>query len=559
MRWLIIIPIAICLLVGVARADDWYITKYNTDITVHADGTITIVETIHADFAEPHHGIFRLIRLRYQDRIGRRFAYAFHLCSVTDGHGRSYPVIHTTQGDYDNVKIGDPDQLTTGPHEYEITYTVDRGIRFIEHRPELYWNAIGQEWSAPIRTATCTVHLPQAAKLGTDDYYARTGPQGSTEGDARIDTHDSKDLTFTATRELGPQEGMTIWIGLPEGAIAEPQRNQRAIWFLGDNGMWGIPIVFLIGFVVLWKRRGKDPGAGRSATVTYEPPDHLIPAEMGVIIDERAGLREISSTIIDLAVRGYIKIEVLHEEGFLVDKTDYCLTKLKDVDANLTPFEMHLLDDVFGSESSQHISYLRNSFWVHLPALRLRLYDQLVAKGYFAQSPDRIRSEYCVLAAVLIVGAVFAESFTQSMMWFGAIAACGVIGLLFAPAMPRKTLKGTRALQEIIGFEDYLRTAERGEIEAQARQGDFEKYLPYAMELNVADQWAHAFQGIANQPPQWYIGPMGSGFNPGFFAHDMTAAASQMGSSLASSPGSSGGGGGGFSGGGGGGGGGGAW
>ncbi len=124
-------------------------------------------------------------------------------------------------------------------------------------------------------------------------------------------------------------------------------------------------------------------------------------------------------------------------------------------------------------------------------------------------------------------------------------------------------MKGARAFQGIRGFEDYLQTAEREDIEYQERQGYFEKYLPYAMVLNVADRWARAFDGITNQPPDWYSGPMGTSFSPTFFAHDMHMATSQMGSSFVSSPSSSGsssgGGGGGFSGGGGGGGGGGAW
>jgi hypothetical protein len=79
------------------------------------------------------------------------------------------------------------------------------------------------------------------------------------------------------------------------------------------------------------------------------------------------------------------------------------------------------------------------------------------------------------------------------------------------------------------------------------------------MVLNVADQWARAFQGITQQPPEWYGGPIGAGFNATHFAHDMHVATAQMGSSIVSSPSSSGSGGGGSSGGGGGGGGGGAW
>ena len=46
-------------------------------------------------------------------------------------------------------------------------------------------------------------------------------------------------------------------------------------------------------------------------------PTDLTPAEVGTLIDEQVDLRDISATIIDLAVRGYLKIEEL-EIGLVV-------------------------------------------------------------------------------------------------------------------------------------------------------------------------------------------------------------------------------------------------
>ena len=58
-----------------------------------------------------------------------------------------------------------------------------------------------------------------------------------------------------------------------------------------------------------WYFRGRDlPGRG-AIVVNYEPPDGLGPAEVGTLVDERVDLRDISAVIIDLAVRGYLKIE----------------------------------------------------------------------------------------------------------------------------------------------------------------------------------------------------------------------------------------------------------
>jgi len=90
----------------------------------------------------------------------------------------------------------------------------------------------------------------------------------------------------------------------------------------------------------------------------------------------------------------------------------------------------------------------------------------------------------------------------------------------------------------------------------------FEKYLPYAMALRVEKKWVQAFAGVAMQPPQWYQGGYGSGFQASFLVNDLNAMSTQAGGAMASSPRSAGGsgfGGGGGSGGGGGGGGGGGF
>jgi uncharacterized membrane protein len=97
----------------------------------------------------------------------------------------------------------------------------------------------------------------------------------------------------------------------------------------------------------------------------------------------------------------------------------------------------------------------------------------------------------------------------------------------------------------------------------------FEKFLPYAMALGVEHRWAHAFQGIVQNPPTWYTGTDGYMFNPILFTNNMNYMATQASSVFVSAPrasstgsgfgGGFGGGGGGFSGGGFGGGGGGAF
>jgi hypothetical protein len=536
MRTLFIAAVLLSLTLPVL-AEDWDIVDYNVDITVQRDGVMKVVETIDVDFSrEAHHGIYRLIPIKYQDRYGAAFKYRLALDKVTDLGGVPYQVHLSRQGHYVKIRIGDPERLVQQRMVYVIAYTLDRGIRFFDNADELYWNPIGTEWAVPIHAARCLVHLPQSVPLDFLEYNCWTGPFGSRTSNAAMDAGDGQHLRFEAGQPLRLQEGMTIFVSWPKGIVKKPEYVQRLAWFMSDNGMWFIPILLLLGMTVQWNRRGRDPSTGRSVTTTYDPPDNLTPGEIGTLIDERAGVREITSTIVDLAVRGYIRIEVIKEKALIFTKTDYRLVKLKEPDKDLSDYESYLMARIFGGEESRLISSLKNVFYTYIPKLN--------------QSPAAVRSEYLGIGAVVVaVGVGLAVLLSAvlggTIMWGAAIGVCGLVVLAFSNAMPRRTAKGARAFMGIKGFEDYLSTAEKETIQFQERQGCFDKYLPYAMVLNVADQWARAFEGIASTPPNWYAGPLGDTFSPSLFTHDLTGAAAQMGSGLSSSPSSSGGGGGG--------------
>ena len=138
------------------------IRSYDVDLTVQPNGDLSVVETIVYDFgAEQRHGIYREIptRLHYDDTYDRVFP--LRVDSVSGSPGT--PVGYTTEDAGDGktgIKIGDPDQLITGVHEYAIAYTVQGALNAFPNRDELYWNAIGDEWSVTIQRASVRVSAP---------------------------------------------------------------------------------------------------------------------------------------------------------------------------------------------------------------------------------------------------------------------------------------------------------------------------------------------------------------------------------------------------------------
>src|SRR4029077_11555083 len=103
------------------------------------------------------------------------------------------------------------------------------------------------------------------------------------------------------------------------------------LWFLGSNPILLLPIFAFLVMFPLWWVKGRDPKAGISVAPMYEPPKDMTPAEAGTLIDDSTDPRDVTSILVDLAVRGYIKIREEQVSQMLVfKKKDYIFVRLKD-------------------------------------------------------------------------------------------------------------------------------------------------------------------------------------------------------------------------------------
>ena len=107
-----------------------------------------------------------------------------------------------------------------------------------------------------------------------------------------------------------------------------------------------LPLLTLGVMFALWYSVGRDPDPGVSVAPQYEPPKGMCPAEAGTLIDDTTHPRDITSTIVDLAVRGYIKIEETAENILVFTHRDYVFHLLKPREqwgADLAPHERVML------------------------------------------------------------------------------------------------------------------------------------------------------------------------------------------------------------------------
>lgn len=546
------------------------INKFAVDITINKNGSFLVYENIIYDFGLNYkHGIYRDIP------IGN---LAIRVLKVVDEAGLPYIFKTSRENNYLRIQIGDPSATINGEHAYNIFYNVQNGLRYFPDHDELYWNITGNEWDVPIQNAKAKVILSkEMADLPGEDikFACFTGTLGSKASECQYSWLMDKEgeIVFSTIRNLNPHEGLTIVLGWPKGIVEQPFFAPLIIWF---QNFWPIliPVLTFIFLFKEWWKKGKDPRLKKTIVAQYDPPDNLRPIEVKLIMDEKLEKDDIPALIIDLAVRGYIKIREIKKTSFL-GKNEYMFIKMKDFrnpEEELNRYERDFLEDIFGEEDNVLISSLKNSFYSNIN----ELIDKVCAVvtfsgGYFVSNPKEAKKKWAgigssILALVFVIVYIFLKLTPSSssfslLILFASVIASGILFIIFSQFMPKRTEKGTEAYWHALGFKEYINTAEKYRLQFQEKENIFEKYLPYAIVFGLAEKWAKAFEGIYNNPPSWYEGDFGPRFTTFLFVSSLNQGLANVNSVFTSRPGGggSGFGGGGFSGGGGGGGGGGSW
>lgn len=605
---LVVLPAASAQAVGDERMQ-----SYDVVYDLQPDGSVVVEETIVWQFpaGEERRGIFRniIVRMGYQDQENTYRYYEMTDVSVDSPSGAPDAFRVTDNGAAMEIRIGSENLRTSGVQTYVVRYTLANVLNPIAENDtvEFYYNVFGaNEFTQRDRVAV-TVNAPAPS---TDALCFR-GERGSTETCEAVPGSPTR---YAAT-DLGPGEALTVVGQYPSAAFDDPQPDVRT----GDAGSAfgsqvapaanaaayaagiGAPLLAAAAMGTLVWKRGRDeryaeltpgltPVAGTAAeaptvvggkpvvAVQFHPPRGVQPGMVGTIIDETANPIDVSATVIDLAVRGYLRIEETGGSG-MFSRTDWTLTRLDPpVGDQLLPYERMLLDGLFRTGDVVALSALKNTFSSTLKRIQSAMYSEVVRRHWFRQSPQLQRGLWqgvgIVLAAIggmtLVWGvpaltAMFGEGFGGGIVLGVGLLLAGAITWLLGGKMAAKTAEGSAVQAQSLGFKEYLTTAEAGQIAFEEASNIFSRYLPYAVVFGVADRWARTFAEVARAAeaagqslmmPTWYV-YSGHAF-PDFtsIANGVESFSTTSTGTFTSTPGSSGSsgfGGGGFSGGGGGG------
>ncbi len=566
---------ALLMAVPSARADE-RILSFESEITVLPDSSMKVMETIkvRAEGRKIKRGIYRDFPTRYEDNHGKERRVGFDVAMVTrDGKPEPYHLKKMKNGV--RVYIGRRSRyLSPGEYTYQIIYNTNRQLGFFKKHDELYWNVTGNGWEFPMDRVSAAVELPGEAIRHVISGKGFTGRRGSKEESVRVQVDFLERLSFEATRPLDAHEGLTIVATWPKGYVQKPTDSMAWHYFWADHGAIicaSAGAVLILGYYLwAWFLFGRDPKKGTIIPL-YHPPQDFTPGMMRCLMKMGYDKKGFTAGVLDLAVRGYLKIEE-RAGAFGLGKT-YKLVKIKDAADDLPPEEKMVMLELFGSRTEiDLVNENYRSIQSAVAAFNRSLIKR-VETVYFLS--NEVYSYGGI--AVSVPFGIFVLSLTDDGGWtgllaLGILASLVTVNLLFYRLMKAPTVRGRRMMDDIEGFRLFLSVTEKNRINLLSPPTMtpelFEKYLPYALALGVEQKWAEQFASVfarieqsgLHYSPGWYSGQFGTGFDAGSFSADLGGSFAGAISSSSVAPGSSsGGGGGGFSGGGGGGGGGGGW
>jgi len=622
---------------------DEQILDFHSDVSLRDDSSLLVTETITVYCAGKliKHGIYRDFPTTYKDPFNVRYVVGFQMLSATrDSQPETFRVQDQFNGK--RIYIGDPNALLPrGQHVYTITYTTNRQLGFHKDHDELFWNVTGNGWQFSIGHASATVRLPASIPADKVTISGFTGPPGSRESKLTTAIRDGA-FQCTATTVLPPRDGLSLLLVWPKGYIAEPTTPQRLEYFFHDNRdsllLASGFLVTLLYYLIAWSAVGRDPAPGVIMAL-YEPPANLSPSAMRFLMRMGFDNKAFAAAILDMAVRGYLKIT---EEGgtYTLTRRPGATEQLLTQDERQIAWAIFQFQDQIVLEQQNHATihaaivgikrwlktaeekvYFVSNFRYLIPAALLSV---LIAVSYFLTlgTPQTVAGIFIcfwltlwtigvsaqllgVVAAwrdvsrhgsasligfgkamfltLFLIPFLFGEVFGVFLLGmltslsFGVfLVATGILHGIFVHLMKAPTFAGRRLMDQVEGFKLFLGAVDGDRLNRTMPPKQtpqvFEKFLPYALALDVEQDWAQKFSGILAQAGTSPDSGNGGAYTPSFYSGSSwnsfcgESFASSFGSSLASAisssataPGSGGGGGGGGSGGGGGGGGGGGW
>lgn len=521
--WLALLGLAVLgAPAAVADERDHLVTRMDVDVALDANGGAVVTTSFDMDFRDDAaHGPYLtyVTREGYTHEHNRIYRPEIQRVWTPADAGTPVDYLYEDADGALTVQIGDEDVEITGSHTYEVTIRwegLTTGASITEAGDQLLYDVVGSAWELARENVTVVVHGPAPIREAA---CVAGGAGSQATCDAVDQSADGASAIYRADR-LEPGEGLTVLARFDDSALGdpvpltEPNRAYSRAWHVGGAGIWvglALALAGVVGVARKATRVGRDERAftgsvdGKPALRTA-PPTGFRPGELGTLVDERVDAQDITATILDLAIRGYLRLEQQPSDdasGFA-----WHVTRTREPDAQLLAYEALVLETVSTSGQTIPVTDLAKAYATSMPAIREAMYAHVVDRGWFSARPDKVRNRWLgwgtvvlLVGIVATIGLLLAGPNLPGWAWPGvAVCVTGVTILAVSGRAPARTASGSAVTDEVRGFERYL---EEGDGSGPVPGDVVERYLPYAFVFKVAEQWAARASGMSTA--QWLV------------------------------------------------------
>jgi uncharacterized membrane protein YgcG len=516
----------------------WEFERFDSDININDNGSFDVRETQVVNFTGSFTFITRDLSTQMAKDVteGRTYGKVrIKDVEVYDLDGTPYDSdlweVDSYQG---GKKVRIEFQAQDEQRGWIISYRMCGAIIYAEDYDRLYWNAVSYYRDVPINSSRITVTLPPGTDMAeveatdyyqpvmTDSYYA-SGRDG--------------DVLWWEAEDIWPYRDFTIDVAVPKGVIDKPYPYRSSTFWLVFALAFAILLGTLAFMLVFWWFKGRDASADPVMGVSYEAPRELRPAVMGMLVNQQPRIDDISATVVDLAVRGKLRI-IEEPEEVHPGVTEFSFERKDTSTRDLLPYEAKLMKAMFGKKTRVEESDL--DLFGDAMQIMNGVRKEVKKRKLFHNEPEKTAGRYFrwgIAVTILPPVVMFILHFFLDLGWFWfllvGLVPAGIIIAVIGRAMPKRTPEGSRLFWQAMGFREYLKTAEAGEPESMTPQ-NFQDNLPYAIVLGMAEKWAQLFADIYTTAPDWY-----SGTGPGFSTTRLASSLKEMGWGLYGTSGSS--------------------
>ena len=547
--------------------DNVYVDNYmrisDLSVTIDAsagDRSMRIKEEYTFEIDVRSHGFYRDIAVNSGEKIRDLKVYnAAHFYNEyklsTEGRGIL------------RVRVGHENYTVSGRGlKCTIEYTLITPVH-AQYKDALVINAIGHGWNCEILNAHVKVKLPCDTSDTPQYYYGKWGEDTNAADKIGGSPEGGKSEYEITLSDISAYNGLTLYYFLPKGALSHYTDLDYLYVLIAGLALVGVAVILKL---TIFKNKPLTPITNYHPPKHSGASMPMDPVDMGYLIDNKCQGSDVTSLIFYFASQGYINvIEPGSEDNY---SDSFKLEKLRDLPAGLPSWQHDFFNKLFERGDTVIASELTGRAYTAVSAVQTKIKARYKGKLYDTKSKaasvvtgvlTALFATLSVLLSCLRVGAGF-------MNWLGLVSvlpvvftgavgtlvvynrhkmrskkralsligyiALGIVSSLLllavtysvastlafrllltafvalcsiiAPLLLKRTDYYDEELNEVLGFKDFLMTAEKDRLEKLLEENPQYYYdvLPYANVLGVSDIWQNKFKELTVQPPSYYRG-----------------------------------------------------